>query len=414
MATTYDIGKGAVGTAAGTVLGPAGQVAGLVSGLSSHRRNTNQDVAMDRMLQQMQDLKNQASQGAITGDQYAKQINDLVKQAWDYRNQFGSKGSQYATRANQQWNNIVQAGFATQSGKAMTDVDPFAGTPYAGSDQLQSILQSYKAAGKGPADAANDIKSYANTFQQMFNSSVGRDPTASEYNQFLSNVVQNDQPWSKPLDQTQLRQETSGLLSQYYQGEAQKVAQQKLQDTANAAVAPGSAFDQWQKSYMQSANDLESNLLDYQSRLMEKIRPQLITSLQKQGLLDSGALNQAFAGATSDMTTTAGQLSAAAKAQAAQDIANQRMNVMSQPTNYQTQQAFGAVPSLMGTGQNALNQVYQNYANLNLAGVQNQYANDMYNKQMSSQPSLLQQYGGMMLGGIAGGAGQGLGYSMFR
>ena len=408
MATQSVLPSSGVGAVTG---GPVGAQLGAVFGGFSGGKSTNNDQQMTTYLQQMNNLKQQATNGQIDDQTYSKGINDLVTQAWNYKNQFASKGSQYANQVNPQWNQVVQAGFATQNGQPFTQADPFGKTPYGQSQNLQSILQSYKASGKGTAQASQDIQGYADTFQQMFNSFVGRDPTSQEYDQFLGDVVQNDQPWSKNLDSNQLRQETQGLLSQFYTGEAQKTAQQKLQDTANAAVAPGSAFDQWQQSYMKSLDDVSSSLQDYQSKLFEKIRPQLLTSLKAQGLLDTGGLNQALAGTAGDLASASQNYMAQAKGQAAQDIANQKYNVMSQPTNYAMSSAFNSVPNLTQSGQTSLQNVYGNMVNTNMANLNNSFANDMYSRQLSNQPSLLQQYGGAILGGAAGSFGSSLGSS---
>ena len=296
--------------------------------------------------------------------------------------------------------------------------------PYASSPAVQQVLEYYrsdpnqqKAYGYNDTNlrktVSDQVKEYGNMFQQQFNNFVGRDPTADEYNQFFQTVVMGEQPWKTPFNATQARQDTTGFLNQTYQQTAQQEAQKKLQDQATAAVAPGSAFDTWQKQYTQSANDLQSNLIDYQSRLMDKIRPQLITSLQSQGLLNSGALNETFAGATTDMTNAAGQAAASAKAQAAQDIANQRFGIMSNPSNVANQFYANSVPNLQGTGQNALNQVYQNYSNLNSIGAQGNIQQNLLNQQYANQPSVLQQLGGQLAGGFVSNAGKNLANSIF-
>lgn len=367
------------------------------------------------MLAQMKDLRDRASNGTISQSDYTTKINDLVNRAWNFRNEFASHGAQYANQVVPQFNQIIQEGFATSNGRPNTTIgDPFSNTPYKGSSVLADLQASYKAAGKPPADAARDIQSYTNTFKQMFTDKVGREPTAQEYDNFLQSVVVPDQPWSKSLEQPQLQEQTRGLLSDFYTGEAQKTAAQKLQDEATSALAPGSAFDIWQKAYMGAANDVEKNLLDYQSKLFEKIRPQLLTSLQAQGLLDTGGLNKAIVGAQTDLANSAGQYAAGVRQAAATDVANQRYQVASAPSLYKTQAAFGAVPNLTAAGQSALQNVYNNMVNTNYLNATQAFQREMYDKQLGSQPSLLSQYGGMILGGMAGGAGQALGQKLIR
>ncbi len=280
---------------------------------------------------------------------------------------------------------------------------------YTNTSGYRDVTQQYLKAGKGGAESSHQIDAYANTFKQMFNSAIGRDPTADEYNQFFSSVVINDKPWTQTLDQNQLRQETTGLLNQFYSGEAQKVAEGKAQTTANAAVAPGSAFDVWQNQYRNSINDVSSALQDYQSRLFEKLRPQLLTSLKAQGLLDTGGLNQAFAGAAEDLGNQSQNYLAQAKTGIEADIANQKYGLMSAPNSFQLSNAFNTVPQLTSAGQTALQNVYGNMTNQNMFNQQAALQRELANMQYSNQPSLLSQYGGLILGGAAGGVGQGIG-----
>lgn len=317
--------------------------------------------------------------------------------------------------------NPLYNGLQPNHGAPSTDelVSLFQGTPYADSPVLQQILGNYRASGAfqqigNKGDFSNRVREqitqYANTFSDMFKNKVGRDPTTDDYNAFFREVVQPDQPWGQiaPIDNTKFQAQTNSTLSDFFSSAAQQEATKKLQDLSAGAVAPGSAFDQWQKSYLGSVGGLQQNLIDYQSRLMDKIRPQLITSLKSQGLLDTGGLNEAFAGVTGDLTNTAGQYSAQAQAQAQQDIANTKLGIQQNPTNFQIGNTMQNPSNLMAGGQGALNNIWNSYLSnqnynqqSNLMGQQNDY-----NK--ANQPSLLQQYGGMILGGAAGGAGQGI------
>src|SRR6185369_690858 len=194
----------------------------------------------------------------------------------------------------------------------------FEGTPYASAPEFKNILQNYLSSpvsssgyGGGTAnpqwssDVKNTLDRYANTFTQMFKDKVGRDPTANEYDTFFKQVVATDQPWAAPTDFNRATEETKGTLADFFTTAAQEQAQKKAQEAAAAQVAPGSAFDQWANSYRNSISGVEQSLADFQSRLMEKIRPQLLTSLKAQGLLDTGALNTAFAGTAGDLTSAA-------------------------------------------------------------------------------------------------------------
>lgn len=292
----------------------------------------------------------------------------------------------------------------------------FSDMPYASSPELKNILTKYTQSNNAgyakqhlPDQWATDVKStitsYANTFDQMFKDKVGRAPTSDEFNTFFNQVVTPEAPWATPADMTRGKEQTKTALADFFTTAAQENAQKKAQEASTAAVAPGSAFDQWANSYRSSISGVEQSLQDFQSRLMEKIRPQLLTSLQSQGLLNTGALNEAFAGTAGDLTSAAQNYVAQARGGAEQDIANQKYNLLSLPYQQQQQYTMGQIPSLAATGQNAL----QNVWNQNAMNQQFAQQNSMFDRQMSNQPSLLQQYGGMILGGIAGGAGQGIG-----
>ena len=288
----------------------------------------------------------------------------------------------------------------------------FQGTSYGGSPELQNILSKYQQTQDpnrypgGPGQWVKDIKTtmdqYANTFTSMFTNQVGRPPTQDEYNTFFQQVVTPDSPWTRVEDQAAIGQQTQGLLSNVYSGTAQQEAAKKLQDQATAALAPGSAFDIWQQAYGTNVNNTTKVLQDYQSKLFEKIRPQLLTSLQSQGLLNTGGLNEAMAGVQGDLANTGSMYAAQLQGQAAQDIANQRYAIQSNPSNYQMAATSGNPSMMLGQGQNALQNVWNNYMQNQQFGQQQ----NLLNQQYANQPSLLQQYGGMMLGGMAGGAGQ--------
>lgn len=293
----------------------------------------------------------------------------------------------------------------------------FSGSPYASSPDLQYILQGYQSQNPnqyagGPSKWQSDVKftidKYANTFGKMFKDKVGRDPTADEYNTFFQQVVIPDQPWATPADFTRATEETKSTLSDFFTTAAQEQAQKKAQESSAAAVAPGSSFDQWANSYRNSISGVEQSLADFQSRLMEKIRPQLLTSLKTQGLLDTGGLNKAFAGTAGDLTSAAQNYIAQARSGTEQDINNQKYNLLSLPYQQQSQYTMGQIPNLTASGQNAL----QNVWNQNLMNQQFKQQRQLLADQNSQQPSLLQQYGGMILGGTAGGFGQNAGRRM--
>ncbi len=286
----------------------------------------------------------------------------------------------------------------------------FKDTPYFNSPAFQEYINKFTA---DPGNALqnegntqgwiNNIKGYGDTFRQIFNNYVGRDPNEGEFSQFFSSVVMPKYPHS--LDTTNLRQETTGLIDQFYRRTAEDEAVNRAKTEANSAVAPGSAYDTWANSYRQSISDTEKSLMDYQSRLFEKLRPQLLTSLQSQGLLNTGALNEAFAGAAKDLGEGTQNFLAGARSAADADIANRRYDIASSPSNYALQREFTAIPNLTASGQTALQNVWQ--------GLLQQREFDQQNKMASmsqgEKPSALSQWGGLILGNMAGGWASNLG-----
>lgn len=282
---------------------------------------------------------------------------------------------------------------------------PFYNTP-----AFQNIVNQFASdpnrtiQSEGNANAwKQQFQGWADTFASQFKNLAGRDPTADEYNTFFSQVVNPTQPWNHTADQAQIQQGAQGLLKDTFSSTIADAQRQKAEQQATTATAAGSPFDVWQQGINKSVNNLDSQLQDYQARLFEKIRPQLLTSLQSQGLLNSGALNEAFAGANKDLTDASQSYIANAKLAAGQDIANQKYAIQSAPGNFALQNTFNTIPDLTSSGQNALQNAFGNYMNTNLANIGYQNQLGLMNAYNQNQPSLLSQYGGQILGGATAG-----------
>lgn len=290
-------------------------------------------------------------------------------------------------------------------------LDLFKGQSYFDDPSFQNIVKQYENRARqfnanNAQPTYDQVSGYAETFRQQFKNYVGRDPNSEEFGVFFKDL-NTAGPWAKEGGQFagQQGERTKGLIKDYFTSTAQQEAERKAQDQTNQALAPNSAFDTWQNQYRNTVSETEKALTDYQARLFEKLRPQLLTSLHSQGLLNTGALNEAFAGAAKDLTEQNSNFIAAARGGAEQDIANKRYQIASSPGDFALQNTFNQVPNLMQAGQTGLQNVFNAY--LQDQSFQNQMR--MLEKQQSEKPSLLSQYGGMMLGGIAGGYGQGLG-----
>jgi hypothetical protein len=306
----------------------------------------------------------------------------------------------------------------TPTGSYGQFVSGFSSLPYANSPAFQALLQGFGSDPNRTLPNPNAIgqwqsiiKGYGDTFASQFQNLAGRAPTADEYNTFFSQVINPMQPWNKTPDQAAINTDTQGLLANTFSGTIADAQTQKGQQQANAATAENpqgtaSPFDVWQTSLTNSTNSLDSQLQDYQARLFEKIRPQLLTSLQSQGLLDTGALNTAFAGAASDLTNAEQGYVANAKQQNAQTIANQKYAIQSSPSNTALQNTFSTIPNLTSSGQTALNNAFSNYMQTNASNLAYNNQLNFMNAYQANQPSLLSQYGGQILGGTAAGLAQ--------
>lgn len=317
-----------------------------------------------------------------------------------------AQASQYAPQRR-----AIEAARADKEAQRQASLSAYASwlpqQPFGQSEVANQIINAYEANRQGATtsqDVMAEMSRFSDVFRSMFRNYVGRDPNRNEYDQFFNTVVIQQAPWTKPVDWTSARQDTQSLLSQQFLQEAQKESQRKAQEEAAAAIAPGSAFDVWQQGYRNSLTETEKALQDYQTRLFEKLRPQLLTSLQSQGLLNTGALNEAFAGAAKDLGEASQNYLAQARTGVEQDIANQKYQIQGLPYQQQANFTLGQVPNLMQSGQNALQNAWQaSLANLN---AQNQQR--LMSQTADSGHSLLNQFGGQLLGGVAGGIGAGL------
>lgn len=288
----------------------------------------------------------------------------------------------------------------------------FAGTDYGNSQAFQDLLSQYDPkTNLINTDQATmqqgRLRGYADTFASQFKNLVGRDPTTAEYNEFFGQVVAPNKPWLDQVDQSKLAEQTTGLLNSAFSSTVSDAATQKAQNQVNTLLSSGGPLDTYQQALDKSLGDTQKSLQDYQSRLFEKIRPQLLTSLQAQGLLDTGGLNEAFAGVAGDLDSEAQNFLSQAKSSNDADVANKRLAISSSPTNSSLSNIFSTVPNLTQSGQGALNNVFSNYMNTNLANINASNQRNLYQMQLDNQPSVLQGLGGQIVGGLAGGFARG-------
>ncbi len=240
---------------------------------------------------------------------------------------------------------------------------------------------------------------YGQTFASLFRDLVGRDPVSDESDLFFRQVVApvgNFAGGNAP-GQQELQDRTRSLISNNFQQQAQDQTSLELQKQQSQANDLSQLF---RTQGQQTANTLEGQLQDFVQRTFEKIRPNLITSLQSQGLLNSGGLNQAIAGQQGDLARDAQDQLANYKL-GVEEQANQiAFGGASAPYEYQRAQTMNRVPYLQQQGQDAITRAFQqrtneqNYFNqLGLLERQNELAN-------SNRPSFLKQVGGQLIGNL--------------
>lgn len=238
------------------------------------------------------------------------------------------------------------------------------------------------------------LNTLGDQFSSMFENYVGRAPTQDELNKFYTqsagNIIGSAPGTQIENDAVNVRNQVGTFIGDTYQKAANEYAQQQL---ANQQGQANQLADLFRTQGRQAISDTEAGLLDYQQRLFERLRPNLITSLQSQGLLNTGGLNEALAGAQQDLATSA----QGALMDARLNNENQANAIAyggaAAPYLFQQQQITNQPNFLQQAGADALNRAFQTYTqNLNyqqqlgLAAFQNKL-------QQSSKPSFLSSLG---------------------
>lgn len=165
-----------------------------------------------------------------------------------------------------------------------------------------------QAAGEKWGGGGTDtIAQAAGQFNSLFRNLVGRDPTPDEANTFYTSHLAR-RPWeygdANSQDYRALRDTATSFINDNFQQQIQEGVNAELQAQQGEATRLADLF---RSQGNQAINGVESSLLNYQQKLFERLRPQLLTSLQSQGLLDTGGLNMALAGQQGDLARDAGQ-----------------------------------------------------------------------------------------------------------
>lgn len=242
--------------------------------------------------------------------------------------------------------------------------------------------------GPDPQKAWNALASADTDFVGQFKNLVGRDPTNDEIQRYNTTVIGNlsFNPFVQGRD-LELSQRAANYIGTQYQDEANRVAEQGLaaqQGEANRLA------DLFQTQGNAAISDAESSLLDYQQRLFERLRPNLMTSLQAQGLLNTGGMNQAVVGAQADLANEGAKQVAdlrLANTQAANDI---RYAGASAPYQYKYAQIMNTPANLQAAQQTGLQNAYGTF--MNQLNFSNQQA--LLNQQFALQQAANRKSGG--------------------
>lgn len=246
----------------------------------------------------------------------------------------------------------------------------------------------------------------ANDFEGAFTNLVGRSPNAAEFQQMFSTI--GPQIANSPGGfQNTAGQDILNQIQQYvgnsYQQTAKDFATQQLQNQVGQAR---DLADQYRQMGTQALDSTKQYLLDYQNQLFNRLQPQIITSMQAQGLLNTGGYNEAMAGAQKDLAAQAQGYLADANLQM-QNQANQiAFSGAASPYYYQQANIMNQVPYLQQQAANAMNFQNQNYFNNQAFGQQMALQNNYFKNMQDMQPSFLRTLGQGFADSFGNHAGQ--------
>lgn len=209
-------------------------------------------------------------------------------------------------------------------------------------------------------DAATTLNQYGNQFIQLFKNYVGRDPGDNEVSQFFNTVVA---PTGRYSDNQKLRDQTASFIGDTYQDAAKQQAQNELAGQEAQATQLSNIF---RTQGAESVNKYRDSLLDFTQKLVERVRPNLITSMQAQGLLNTGGLNQAIAGQQQDFANQSAQQVADLQLQNDQQADAIKFGGQSAQYEFNKAQSMNRLPNLLAAGQQGLLNAYNTQSQQNL------------------------------------------------
>lgn len=261
----------------------------------------------------------------------------------------------------------------------------------------QQLLQQAAAFGSNDTATLNKrLAAVGDQFTQLWTNLVGRAPTADELNHFYNTSAGQIITTSagglgrSEADPTGVRNQIAQYVGDTGQKASQDYATQQLTAQQGQANDLANLFRTQGNTAISSA---ESSLLDYQQKLFERLRPNLITSLQSQGLLNTGGMNEALAGKQADLANEGANTVAQLKLQNENQANAIAYGGASAPYLFNQSQITNQPQSLLQQGQAALNQNNATYmSNLDFTH-QLALINANAQAQQSLQPSFLRSFG---------------------
>ncbi len=252
----------------------------------------------------------------------------------------------------------------------------------------------------------NELSHAGDVFTSSFTNMVGRAPNSAELQQFYSQWAAQNKAVTNPGNDLQLTNGVQQFVGNNFSGAAKDYATQQLQDQQGQA---NSLADLFRTQGNNAISGTEQSLLDYQSKLFDRLRPNLITSLKSQGLLDTGGLNEAVAGIQGDLANNASSYIAGLKYQNEQGANQIAFGGAAAPYQFQQQQITGQPDFLNAVGGGATS--FNNNTFMSNLDFQHQMAlaHQQAQDQRGLQPSFLRTLGQSTANGIGSNLTQWLG-----
>lgn len=245
----------------------------------------------------------------------------------------------------------------------------------------------------GDVGRTDEMANAALQFNALFRNLVGRDPTPEEGDQFYSTHFAS-RPWEygdpNSQERQRLRDTATNFISDNFQQQMQDSVNLELKSQQAEANRLGDVYEQQGNA---AIDNVQASLLDYQTRLFERIRPNLITSLQTQGILNSGGVNQALAGTQGDLAAEGSKQVADLRFQNEQAANDIRFGGQMAPYQFNQSMALNRIPNMQANAQGSLDRLFQQRV------IDQNFANQMAlmshqaSLQRNAQPSFLRTLG---------------------